>query len=64
MVISTGVSDYFITFCTRKSQKENVDKLSIARIRSTKNYNKKVLNDKLNAIDWSHFYLCSHVQTL
>ena len=51
MVISTGVSDYFITFCTRKSQKEKVDKLSIARMRSTKNYNKEIFNDKLNAID-------------
>jgi hypothetical protein len=30
---------------------EKVDKLSIARIRSTKNYNKEVFNDKLNAID-------------
>ena len=62
MVISTGVSDHFITFCTRKSQKEKVEKQTIARIRSTKNYNKEVFNDKLNAIDWSHFYLCRNVQ--
>ena len=46
-----SLSDHFITFCTRKSQKEKVDKLSIARIRSTENYNKEVFNDKLNAID-------------
>jgi hypothetical protein len=46
-----SLSDHFITFCTRKLPKEKVDKLSIARIRSTENYNKEIFKDKLNTID-------------
>ena len=42
-IISTGVRGNFITFCTRKSQKEKVYKPNIVRIRSTKNYNKESL---------------------
>ena len=61
-VISTGVSDHFLTFCTRKSHKEKVEKQNIVRIRSTKNYDKDVFIDKLNAIDWSSLYLCRSVQ--
>lgn len=60
-VISSGVSDHYITFCTRKSQKVTTCKQNLVRIRSTKNYNKDVFNDKLNAIDWSSLLLCRNV---
>ena len=55
-------TEKMVTFCTRKSHRKKVEKQTIARIRSTKNYNKEVFNDKLNVIDWSLLYLCKNVQ--
>lgn len=61
-VIPIGLSDHLITFCTRKSQKESVNKQNIVRIRSTKKYSKEVFIEKLATVDWSQLYLCRNVQ--
>ena len=41
-VIESGISDHFITFCTRKTFKDTVGKHTRIRIRSMKNYTKDI----------------------
>lgn len=62
-VIPTGISDHFITYCTRRSNiKHKVNSQNTVRIRSMKNYTKDILNDKLNSVQWSSLYLCRNVE--
>ena len=43
-VIEIGVSDHFLTYCTRKITKVLYHKHNNVKIRSLKNYNKETLN--------------------
>ena len=62
-VIQTGISDHFITYCTRRSSiKQNVNNQNIVRIRSMKNYSKDILSEKINSVEWSSLYLCRNVE--
>lgn len=59
-VISSGLSDHFITYCTRKIPKYICNKHNNIKIRSSKNYDKTEFVDLLTQADWSKcLYSCS-----
>lgn len=60
-VIKVGISDHFLTFCTRKTTKENTGKQSIVRVRSMKHYSKEKFIEHLENADLSALYLCRNV---
>ncbi len=62
-VIPTGISDHFMTFCTRKAHiKDKCDAPNIVTVRSMKHYNKDLLNEKLTSADWSSLFLCRNIE--
>ena len=52
-VINFGLSDHFITFCSRKIGKEKLNHRKSVKIRSMKNYSKELFIDKIKEVDWS-----------
>lgn len=52
--ITTGISDHFLTFCTRKVSRGNFKSHNIIKIRCLKNYSIEFLQFLLSSIDWSH----------
>ena len=60
-VLCTGLSDHFITYCSRKVVKGQINKHKTIKIRSMKNFILESYKDKLNAIDWSSVLDCSNV---
>ena len=60
-VITVGISDHFITYCTRKATKERTGKQSMVHVRSLKNYSEEEFQEKLEIADWSELYLCRNV---
>ena len=51
-VIESGISDHFITFCTRKTFKDTVGKHTRIKIRSMKNYTKDIFVKNLKTKNW------------
>ena len=51
-VIESGISDHFITFCTRKTFKDMVGKHTRIKIRSMKNYAKDIFVENLKTKNW------------
>jgi len=65
-VIHIGLSDHFLTYCTRKIGKKsnfNCKDENKIKIRSTKKYNKDVLIEKLNAANWSELLMCRNINS-
>ena len=60
-VIESGVSDHFITFCTRKITREQISKDNIITIRSLKNYSQDIFIEKLQVLDWTPVLSCTDV---
>ena len=52
-VIETGLSDHFITYCTRKVIRGQINKHNTISIRSMKNYNEDSFIEKLQNMDWA-----------
>ena len=52
-VIESGISDHYITFCTRKILKNPIGKHNKINTRSMKNYSQDSFTDSLNEKDWS-----------
>ncbi len=52
-VIPVGISDHFITYCTRKVVRGQFNRHNIVKIRSMKNYCKESLLSELRKIDFS-----------
>ena len=52
-IITTGFSDHFVTYCSRRLPKDIFSGSNIKRVRSFKSYSKELLNIELSAIDWS-----------
>ena len=61
-VIEIGVSDHFLTYCTRKITKVLYHKHNNIKIRSLKNYNKEILEQRLKDATWSDVYTCGSVE--
>lgn len=57
-VISVGVSDHMLTFCTRKVSRGQINSHKTVKIRSMKNYTVDDFNDKLSNVDWSEVTKC------
>ena len=60
-MIKSGLSDHYITFCTRKVVKEQIGKHNTIKIRSLKNYSNEELLSKLREVDWSIVTRCNSV---
>lgn len=57
--VPIGLSDHFLTYCTRKISKGQINKHKYAKIRSLKKYTKEEFILKLTCADWSQcFYAC------
>ena len=52
-VIESGISDHFITYCTRKKFKNFVGKHTTLKIRSMKNYTKDTFVETLKRKEWN-----------
>ena len=52
-VIHVGLSDHFLTFCTRKVTKQLFNKHNTIHIRSTKHYNREDFINLLSNLNWS-----------
>ena len=52
-VIETGISDHFITYCTRRKPKDIIGKHTTIKIRSMKNYTKESFVENLEEKDWN-----------
>ena len=61
-VIEIGVSDHFLTYCTRKITKVLYHKQNNVKIRSLKNYNKETFEQRLKDATWSEVYSCESVE--
>ncbi|CAL4126382.1 unnamed protein product, partial [Meganyctiphanes norvegica] len=55
-VIESGISDHFITFCTRKTTREILGKHTKIKMKSMKDYSKESYVDMLKELDWSTIY--------
>ena len=60
-VLPSGLSDHFITYCTRKTVKSLLNKHLSTIIRSLKHNNKEMLTELLQAVDWSPVLNCPDV---
>ena len=60
-VIETGLSDHFITYCTRKISREQINKHNTVKLRSLKNYCSNTFTEKLKNLDWSIVLQCTDV---
>ena len=61
-VIEIGVSDHFLTYCTRKITKVLYHKHNNVKIRSLKNYNRETFEQRLKDATWSEVYSCESVE--
>ena len=61
--ISIGLSDHFLTFCTRKATRGVFNTHKTVKIRSLKHYSKDDFILKLKNADWNVFYNCTCVNT-
>lgn len=61
-VITVGLSDHFINYCTRKTIKGQINKHKTIKIRSMKNYTTTIFHEKLSAVDWSEVFNSTSVE--
>ena len=62
-VIPFGLSDHYMTYCSRKVSKAQIGRHNTIKIRSLKNYTTSIFIDKLNAVSWSNVTNCVDVET-
>ena len=60
-VISIGISDHFLTYCTRKVTKGLFKKHNTVKVRSMKNYDKDVFCQKLSEANWESCFFAKNV---
>ena len=61
--IPIGLSDHFLTYCTRKISKGQIHKHKYAKIRSLKNYTKEEFVLKLTCVDWGQCFNACDINT-
>lgn len=55
-VLPIGISDHYVTYCTRKVTKECLNKHNTIKIRSMKTYNVQIFNENLASEEWDNVY--------
>ena len=63
-VITPGLSDHFMTYCTRKVKREPrevFNKHNSVKLRSLKHYSKELLDSKLSDINWNDVFTSNSV---
>ncbi len=55
-VIEIGISDHFLTYCTRKHKKVSIGRHKTIKIRSLRNYNKDIFENILHNTNWDLIY--------
>ena len=63
-IISTGLSDHFMIYSTRKVVKGQIDKHNTVKIRSLKQYCKEDFILKLSNMNWQDVLMCLVLQRL
>ena len=61
-VLTYGVSDHFLTFCSRKTTKLVFNKHKTIKVRSMKNYSTVKFQDLLKNLNWSQVLICDNVE--
>ena len=62
-VIPIGISDHFLTYCTRKSVKCKFGKHNTVSVRSCKNYDPVKFKQKLNSVNWFDVVNCDDIES-
>ena len=62
-VLPIGLSDHFLTFCTRKTVKQKYDSYNTVTIRSMKNYTASSYQEYLAYTNWAPVYQSSDPNT-
>ena len=57
-VIKSGISDHYITYCTRKVVRGQINMHNTVKVRFMKNYSKEKYNEILESLDWSLVTIC------
>ena len=60
-VIELGISDHYMTYCTRKVTRGQIGKHNKVKIRSMKNYCKDLLISKLQSTQWSAVFQSNNI---
>ena len=60
-VLPVGFSDHMIIFCTCKLCRLKIGEHKSVKMRSLKNYDKKVFNNSLSSVDWNSIYVSTNV---
>nr|XP_053634209.1 uncharacterized protein LOC128689774 [Cherax quadricarinatus] len=60
-IITTGLSDHFIIYCTRKITRDRIGLHRTIKMRSTRNYSKETLVNRLHNCDWTEITSCTDV---
>ncbi len=60
-VLSGGISDHLITYCTRKVNRPPVNKHNTLQMRCCKHYNKDQFIQNLDDINWSDVFSCDNI---
>ena len=63
-LLSVGISDHLITYCTRKVNRAPVNKHNTFQIRCSKHHSKHMFIQNLDAIDWSDIFRCHNVDIM
>ena len=64
-VLPIGLSDHFLIYCTRKTDRNKScsNRENNIKVRSTKKYDKDEFIDKLIKADWSKLYLSRNIDS-
>ena len=60
-VLPVGISDHYLTYCTRKVMRSAVGTHNFINVRSMKHYSKEALVQKLQETDWHCVLSCANV---
>ena len=60
-VITLGLSDHFMTYCTRKVKREVLNKHNNVKLRSLKHYCKELLDSRLSDTNWNDVFKSNSV---
>ena len=61
--ITVGLSDHYMTYCTRKTTKVQNNKHKTIKIRSMKKYTTESFHEKLKAVNWSEIFNTENIDS-
>ena len=61
-VVTFGVSDHFLTYCTKKNTKQVFNKHKTIKIRSMKKFTTEKFQSMLSNVEWDDVFNCENVE--